>query len=299
MLTYIPPAIAQLVHLRDLNIAQNRLSYLPSEMLSMRLQICTVTGNPFLHPPNTPDIVIPTPAATRAKKCLPGLLGLDSPRHIPAVSRTTVQQTIPSLSEICLRVLLAPHRPRTLALPGPVQSMRAASVGRHTRASGSAPSNLAALYTLPLQPDEWKLPAPHASVLLACAPDCVARRVELESRPSDPAPRARPETGKGKARADPGVGPCTPGVCPNPRHGQEHKKFYVHAEERMTWEKVVAGLHIPCEGGVPIRWRGCSRGCLDFLGDENSDDAIDQGSEHGEVPAVGTAGLGFSEVDFD
>lgn len=44
--------------------------------------------------------------------------------------------------------------------------------------------------------------------------------------------------------------------------------FVAHAEERFTWEAEVAGVKIAGGGGsgcVPVRWRGCGRGCLDFL----------------------------------
>ena len=37
----------------------------------------------------------------------------------------------------------------------------------------------------------------------------------------------------------------------------------MHVEQRLTWERRVAGLDVG--GAVPVRWRGCQRGCLDFL----------------------------------
>lgn len=53
------------------------------------------------------------------------------------------------------------------------------------------------------------------------------------------------------------------GTCPNPGHGQEKKVFVLHVEQRFTWERRIAGLDVG--GAVPVRWRGCQRGCLDFL----------------------------------
>ena len=38
----------------------------------------------------------------------------------------------------------------------------------------------------------------------------------------------------------------------------------MHVEQRLTWERRIAGLDVG--GAVPVRWRGCQRGCLDFLG---------------------------------
>jgi hypothetical protein len=39
--------------------------------------------------------------------------------------------------------------------------------------------------------------------------------------------------------------------------------FVTPAEERYTWETVVAGVDVG--GSVPLKWRGCLCGCLDFL----------------------------------
>ncbi len=44
-----------------------------------------------------------------------------------------------------------------------------------------------------------------------------------------------------------------------------------HAEERFTWEDVVAGVNTGEPFGVPLLWRGCSKGCLDFLGSRRND----------------------------
>jgi hypothetical protein len=51
-LTYIPPEITSLRNLRDLNIAGNRLEYLPAEMLNMSLTQLQVFPNPFMEPPS-------------------------------------------------------------------------------------------------------------------------------------------------------------------------------------------------------------------------------------------------------
>jgi hypothetical protein len=39
--------------------------------------------------------------------------------------------------------------------------------------------------------------------------------------------------------------------------------FVHHAEEAYTWEDHIAGVNVG--GSVPLRWRGCQKGCLDFL----------------------------------
>ena len=43
------------------------------------------------------------------------------------------------------------------------------------------------------------------------------------------------------------------------------------AEERYTWVTELAGVRVgESTGGVPILWRGCRRGCLDFLDQGNA-----------------------------
>jgi hypothetical protein len=64
------------------------------------------------------------------------------------------------------------------------------------------------------------------------------------------------------------------GHCPSPRHcdhnGGRLKSgvFVRHAEERYTWEPIIAGFRVG--GYVPVRWRGCQWGCLDFLDNDGN-----------------------------
>jgi hypothetical protein len=42
--------------------------------------------------------------------------------------------------------------------------------------------------------------------------------------------------------------------------------FVLPAEERYTWVNELAGVRVgETTGGVPLLWRGCGPGCLDFL----------------------------------
>lgn len=78
-LTYLPPEIRYLTRLHTLNVANNHLRYLPSEMLDMTLTQLNVHPNPFLEP--AAALVQPTHPL---------------PRVIPLV-------------EVCLRKLLSPN----------------------------------------------------------------------------------------------------------------------------------------------------------------------------------------------
>lgn len=64
------------------------------------------------------------------------------------------------------------------------------------------------------------------------------------------------------------------GRCPSPKHQRlgTSRVFVRHAEQRFSWEQNIANISMG--GLVPVRWRGCQRGCLDFLdGAEPKEDA--------------------------
>lgn len=78
------------------------------------------------------------------------------------------------------------------------------------------------------------------------------------------------EGGDEDGRKDhPGVG-----ICMSPFHADKQAVFVKHAEERLSWERVIAGQNVNVDGGVPVLWRGCSLGCLDFL-NSTADSATD------------------------
>ncbi|KAK0497297.1 hypothetical protein EDD18DRAFT_1072864 [Armillaria luteobubalina] len=190
-LTSIPPEIVQLDNLRELNLSMNKLEYLPSEMLHMKLTKLTLIGNPWKQAPD------------------------QSPRPI-SETRHILPQVIP-LSELCLRSLLSP--------PSPGQTV------------------LEKYYDLPLAEDKyeitdrklWPSIGPHLkSILVACVPNSVYVDPDL--------PQAM------------GTGTCECGCI-----------FVQHAEERFTWESVIAGFDLGERAKVPVRWRGCRWGCLDYL----------------------------------
>ena len=50
------------------------------------------------------------------------------------------------------------------------------------------------------------------------------------------------------------------------RHSTYRRPIFVnHAEERFSWESEIAGVVIAKEKRIPLKWRGCSKGCLDYL----------------------------------
>lgn len=61
--------------------------------------------------------------------------------------------------------------------------------------------------------------------------------------------------------------------------------FVDHAEERFEWVKDVAEVVVSdLPGGVvPIQWRGCSSGCLDFLEKEAEATPVESNPAKGMV----------------
>ncbi|PIL25484.1 hypothetical protein GSI_13374 [Ganoderma sinense ZZ0214-1] len=329
-LTHVPPQIAHLKALQELNLAQNKLRWLPAEMLSMRLTKLTVSGNPWLSPPPPPPQQAGAPTPDSADRRRP-------------VSDTVVRFVVPPLSEICLRILLAPSKTQSQPSPSPTHSSMPPPGSASTPSAGSSsrpspPSQpdprprqltvLEARYALPLSEDDHYSPA-LLQTLRACVPAAVARpcpseferhgrphakvrRVESDGRGDVYAARSlglgpprREARGREKGEDGDGDGDvfAAPRVvalststlreegeeeeedvtgvseCPSPAHRASHgvrerAPVYVyvrHAEERWTWEEVVAGVRVGAEDsagggrGVPVRWRGCGRGCLAFL----------------------------------
>jgi hypothetical protein len=236
-LTALPPAIAELTHLRELHLSKNRLKYLPSEMLGMSLQCLTLFPNPFLAEPTEPEpkqdarIVSPTTVV--------------DPTHA----------RVPALTELCLRILISPP-PDT---PSP-----------STTTSQTRATNLNHYYGPSLVTDAspygFGIPPPLCDILSACVPGSVAPPSFASTLASLPRGRETTIAANVKEAKDEAITGI--GFCSAPRHyhkpeGCGEGMFVKHLEERFSWEPVIAGVKVG--GRVPVRWRGCLRGCLDYL----------------------------------
>lgn len=230
-LTEIPPHIGQLKKLRELNIGNNQIKYLPSEILGLNLSTLAIDPNPFLPYPGT----LTTPTMYKFEP-----------------------KTIPTLAEFCLRTLLSPvpdNHFRGTASTG-------ASAMIHTQKTW-----LSEKYDVPFQHEFLQgVSAPILHVLSACAPYCVPHALSPNITPHASPKQQRQGGARGPKRA-----PCV-SVCSNPAHlvlreGETYREpvFVSHAEERFSWEKRVAGQTVGGTYGIPILWRGCSFGCLDYL----------------------------------
>lgn len=239
-LSYLPPEIARLKNLRELNIANNRLKFVPSEMMNMELQQLRLFPNPQF---------LPEPFS----------------RSLPRRAISEIEHTsgaVPTLVELMLRKLLSPPC-RDLLLD-----------------FGSGPkerpgTTLEYLYDLPLlSGNGWRpLSGPIRRILNACVRDCIAEDFAEKNR---------------RSREDGSQEITGVGVCANPQH--EGMIFLHHAEERFTWEGIIAGQSVG--GPAPMRWRGCRRGCLSFLGEV-------PGKSKDESDVVQSVQFGTDELGFD
>jgi len=166
------------------------------------------------------------------------------------------------------------------------------------------PSFVEHLYNLPLAEsfaDPVLLPSPQLrgkihfvrdlppymrKILHACLPGSVYVEDE-ESEAEEEDVREEEDTGKTSASTSDTCEITGLGLCPSPKHQQSGtpRLFVRHAEERFTWETMIAG--VPVSGLVPARWRGCQWACLDFLDqpDDNKQPAMEVShvnmSDHG------------------
>ncbi|KAG9048797.1 hypothetical protein FS837_011999 [Tulasnella sp. UAMH 9824] len=244
-LTHVPAAIACLVNLEELNLYNNRISYMPSEILGMNLKKLLLNANPLLQPPRP----------FGGDRVMSPLV-----RH---------RRDVRSLLDIATSVLLSP----------PLSSATEAGMKTKTKLE-----------------EIWELPLPSGvlnaelvrKIDAALPRSCRSRTMESASRalrPASPSPQPsgkQPATSRDVNDDDAGMN-ARYNVCPSPNH-LSRTMFVDHGEERFEWIKDVVEVVVSDlpGGAVPIRWRGCSAGCLGFL--EKGDDGD---TRAGSNPAKG------------
>lgn len=223
-----------------LNVANNLLRYLPAEICELPLkQLHVYPNDKFLPDPST------------GESCTGS-----SPWR--AVNPIEVSFSVPTFREIILRYLLSPNISTETSLePSHILATPHNSPMRR-RVYTKISTNLAAHIQLPLLASD--LP-PSAHVLEDYEPGIVAR--QSFSRVSTAASIAS------TARDDPE--PKGISHCMSPMHGfhpgGRGPPFVEHAEHRVVWAHSICSIIVGTTsgGGVPLLWRGCERGCLNFL----------------------------------
>jgi len=289
-LEYLPPEIANLQALKDLDVVNNNLRFLPAEMTTMALTNLNVHTNPWF----------PDPAHTA------------SPPQDSPDGTTRLHFRVPPLREMMLRYLLTPSENQQPPL-APTTTATTMTVLR-----AQQPTMLEDRFQLPLQ--EGALTPADAALIARLAPAAVsAPRRHAFSRATTSGPGAglftcpstlpKSEQERSTRRAgeaeesaalttlsqeQPRHEQKSSGRCPSPRHcgaaqvarpwawARLGPPFVLHAEERYTWVSELAGVRVgETTGGVPLLWRGCGPGCLDFL-DEGKPAVALGGTEKGE-----------------
>lgn len=302
-LTSLPPAIGELLHLRELNIGGNRLTYLPAEIQRLRLETFTYVPNPFLAVP--PGAVLDvrswygaeethTQPRRLAAAMLPprwtrshtddgagprGRKGQDTSRVMARVLGALERTSLPTLAELCLQRLLSDTPPtieqyETGSLRAVRTTLDTRLVARleAARRSATATWGSSAAHSSKAQHERWFAsgapPSQQASVAADMDTTLELRDDACENMWFNTCPGAH------GAQAPP-----SDVDWPSERRDGPYARA---AEQRIEWVSHVAGVRVakqgiemagaavrgmPAEpaGCLPLLWRGCSFGCLEFL----------------------------------
>jgi hypothetical protein len=288
-LEFIPPQVSELRNLEVLNVALNRLQYLPAELVALPLKQLTVHPNPFIHDPSVVNTAEPRQSDLQ---------------RTDFVGPLTIKFSVPSLAETVMRFLISPASPNAPDLPNKppkfhqhYHSPQSSPIRRNTLARTPTPSNLTARFALPLS-EEHGVPLQHLRVLSRIAPGLVARSSLSRSSTQNTdvfgstshkslsravsttwssASTLFDDRPSSNTDANASISEEGPSRCPSPKHLPSELKdtgdwtrtgplYISHAEECYVWTHTINSLRIgEATGGVPLLWRGCERGCLDFL----------------------------------
>lgn len=260
----ISPLICQMTSLENLNVAFNNLHFLPAELMTMQLKQLVVEPNPFLPPP------------------------AEVPKSGRLTSKTSFTYSrITPLKELCLRTLLRPCSSDF--------SQSGKTPGSNSR------TVLEDVYGYPLTSD-WDLSTSLECLLFSCLFRANAQESTLSSMATSRMVNSvAPDASK--TRNLPCISTCASSVHNIVRYGEVYQRpvFVGHAEERVTWEGCIAGVKVASEPRIPLLWRGCSRGCLNFLDGQEAtgEDGFDDfGTGDSQVDAVIGASDAVSNVQF-
>ncbi|KAL1710906.1 hypothetical protein EV121DRAFT_275298 [Schizophyllum commune] len=260
-ITHVPAGIGLLINLDNLCLSNNPIRYLPAEIL-------------HLH--KLKHLLLFPNSRMRVKS---------STQRAVGETHRFGESSVPQLTELMLRKLLAPH---------------------HTTSTGEQKTYMDEYFHLPIT--DYQAASHFPPHILRVLADCVPRSVgkmhaSASASASASSPPSQPRgpasifmsdfTTEEDAREDSNEVRAIDADeqyevlrCPNPAHGERGAVFIHPLEVRFTWETQF-GLAIP-GGAVPVRWRGCSWGCLGFLG-----------AEEGEEGRVGGEGEGLLDADDD
>ncbi|TYJ53078.1 hypothetical protein B9479_006310 [Cryptococcus floricola] len=237
----LPAAIGSLINLKDLNVANNCITELPHTVLSLeRLELFYAHPNPFLEKDSASSM---SPLV----------------RHCEAPVR--------SLRDMCLSLLITPRKPHDL--PPLLDRYDWEEFGHGEPHPLLDPAALHAIIPCISEPTHKRI----LQLLRSFSnqfhyANGHQRSWDLDR--IDPFPRG------GDAPDDDASTNPYYDFCPSPRHLESDlvptRHLFLHpAEERVEWRDFAG------QKNLPIRWKGCSPGCLAFLeqGCEEIEDGFD------------------------
>ena len=228
---------------------------LPSTIINLSLSQFLAHPNPFIPAPTA------QPRSTSASP--------SAARNMSPIIRHC-KSSVPRLTTLCLNVLISPRPPSNLPplldaydWDGPEKGelhllLDAPSLHRiiHQVSEADLRRMLQALRTAGSQYAQSKSDGQCSSHTSLPVPS--------QAR-FDPFPRSNRPASPEDASANPYFY-----SCPSPRHlasGTAHRHLFLHhAEERIEWREVFG---IP--GRLPVKWLGCSPGCLAFLEEDEEE----------------------------
>nr|VWO96433.1 Adenylate cyclase [Ganoderma boninense] len=293
-LTFVPPQIAQLKALQELNLAQNKLRFLPAEMLGMRLTKLTVSESAerrravsdtlvrFVVPPLSEIclriLLVPSkPTSHRSHfSSSRAHSAMAPPASTSASSRARTQPAPEPAPEPGSRgrqlTVLEAHYALPLSeddhySPALLQALRACVPAAVSRPSEFERHSRTSAKVRRLDDSDGDGRDVHSASSRKRGRGAETDEDEDEEDVfAAPRPLSLPPSTASEEDVT-GVSECPSHAHAHTHHGARGAVYVRHAEERWTWEEVVAGVHVGAEGtdGVPVRWRGCARGCLGFL----------------------------------
>ncbi|CAO1629322.1 unnamed protein product [Sympodiomycopsis kandeliae] len=263
----LPSAIGTLVNLSELNIANNELEYLPAEIQNLSLEQFRWFPNPFVLPDAKQKLEI-----TETDPVVATCLG-------PLQTTSSELNSLSTLKELCIRTLLTPVNPEEEDKTTLLQEYENGTL-REMDADNTMDTSTISLLESARRCLEGKW---GNTTFTTCTPsselDSWCKGVSGQSR-DDEAQQHMDVSSTLDTQGDNSLLNPYFNKCPL----QTDRYYSVPVETRLQWTSRVAGVDVltidvasanqalaRTSGVLPLLWKGCSKGCLDFLKDSSKD----------------------------
>lgn len=291
----LPAAVGSLRGLEELNIANNELRFLPAEIQMLTLEQFRYFPNPFVQPAQDVKLRLRKAHGSGSAEEQDDTCGIASCLN----SLQTRDTTTPSLRELCIRRLLSPLEDANVGTPMTDKSLLLQSYEngalRQLDSDAQMESSTISLLESARRSVEgrWGSGAGSSLTTTSTKGDSWCRGVQGRHEEDD-CPHPRREVSSVLDNEGDDV-ECNPhfNVCPGCESGSpqangqrsdwptsQHRSVYsTPMETRLEWVSHIAGVCVTSvadtrsllgkeargTGVLPLLWRGCQKGCLDFL----------------------------------